>query len=154
MQTSYSFDVSTVEMRNEIMLSITEKIAAYTEEVQRLSAEICTEQEKLQSLMDDETVSLESIVAYKKEIFSALDAENRIKEIDTEITSLKSQLVANENASQETQAQRVALLKSNIGQDEMICILKLILMEILCIQVFLPNEMRSIQEVRQLYSIL
>ena len=112
MQTSYSFDVSTVEMRNEIMLSITEKIAAYTEEIQRLSAEICTEQEKLQSLMDDEIVSLESIVAYKKEIFSASDAENRIKEIETEITSLKSQLIANENASQETQAQRVALLKA------------------------------------------
>lgn len=112
MQTSYSFDVSTVEMRNEIMLSITEKIAAYTEEIQRLSAEICAEQEKLQSLMDDETVSLESIVAYKKEIFSASDAESRIKEIDAKITSLKSQLVANENASQETQVQRVALLKS------------------------------------------
>lgn len=112
MQTSYSFDVSTVEMRNEIMLSITEKIAAYTEEIQRLSAEICTEQEKLQSLMDDETVSLESIVAYKKEIFSASDAENRIKEIETEITSLKSRLVANENATQETQVQRCILLKA------------------------------------------
>ena len=76
MQTSYSFDVSTVEMRNEIIHSISEKITAYVEEIQRLSAEICAEQERLQSLMDDEAVSLESIVAYKKDVFSASDAEN------------------------------------------------------------------------------
>ena len=112
MHTSYSFDVSTVEMRNEIMQSITEKIAAYSEEIQRLSEEICKEQEKLRALMNDETVSLESIVAYKKDIFSASDAESRIKEIDTEILSLKSQLVASETASQETQSKRVALLEA------------------------------------------
>lgn len=109
-QTSYSFDVSTVEMRNEIIHSISEKIAAYTEEIQHLSTEICAEQEKLQKLMSDEEVSLESIVAFKKDIFSASDAESRIKEIEREIMSLKNQLVANENSSQETKEQRVALL--------------------------------------------
>lgn len=114
MQVSYSFDVSTVEMRNEIIQSISEKIAAYTEEIEHLSIEICSEQERLQTLMDDESVSLESIVAYKKDIFSASDAENRIKEIGVEIESLKSQLVANDTASQDTQAQRVVLLSSII----------------------------------------
>lgn len=53
--------------------------------------------------MDDESVSLESIVAYKKDIFSASDAEARIKEIDMEVATLKSQLLASENASIETQ---------------------------------------------------
>ena len=115
-QTSYSFDVSTVEMRTEIINSISEKIAAYAEEIQRLSAEICAEQEKMQSLMEDENVSLESIVAYKKDIFSASDAEGRIKDIENEITSLKSQLVANENSSQETQARRVSLLTAILGK--------------------------------------
>lgn len=114
--TSYSFDVSTVEMRTEIINSISEKIAAYAEEIQRLSAEICAEQEKMQSLMEDENVSLESIVAYKKDIFSASDAEGRIKDIENEITSLKSQLVANENSSQETQARRVSLLTAILGK--------------------------------------
>lgn len=111
-QTSYSFDVFTVEMRNEIILSISEKIAAYTEEIQRLSAEMCTEQEQLQKLMGDEEVSLESIVAFKKDIFSASDAEGRIKEIESEIMSLKNQLIANESSTQETKAQRVTLLSA------------------------------------------
>lgn len=109
-QTAYSFDVSTVEMRNQIIDSISEKISAYSEEIEHLSAEIATEQERLQSLMDDESVSLESIVAYKKDIFSASDAEIRIREIEIEIDSLKSQLVSSENASHAAQEQRVALL--------------------------------------------
>lgn len=93
-----------------------EKISAYSEEIERLSAEIIIEQERLQSLMDDESVSLESIVAYKKDIFSASDAEARIKEIDMEVATLKSQLLASENASIETQEQRVALLSAIIGK--------------------------------------
>lgn len=109
-QASYSFDVSTVEMRTEIINSISEKIKAYAEEIQRLSADICAEQERLQTLMDDEAVSLESIVAYKKDIFSASDAEIRIKEIESEIASLKSQLITNESSSQEAKEQRVTLL--------------------------------------------
>lgn len=61
-------------------------------------------------------MSLESIVAYKKDIFSASDAEARIKEIDMEVATLKSQLLASENASIETQEQRVALLSAIIGK--------------------------------------
>lgn len=116
LKTSYSFDVSTAEMRNEILNSISEKIAAYSEEIERLTVEIRIEQERLQSLMDDESVSLESIVAYKKDIFSASDAEARIKSIEADIDSLQSQLIANESASLETQAKRNALLNAIVDK--------------------------------------
>lgn len=116
LKTSYSFDVSTAEMRNEILNSISEKIAAYSEEVERLTVEIRIEQERLQSLMDDESVSLESIVAYKKDIFSASDAEARIKSIEADIDSLQSQLIANESASHEAQAKRNALLNAIVDK--------------------------------------
>ncbi len=115
-QTAYSFDVSTVEMRNEIINSISEKIYSYAEEIEHLSAEISTMQEQLQSLMDDENVSLESIVAYKKDIFSASDAETRIKEIETEIASLKNQLKINQDASYANQESRLALQGDIVGK--------------------------------------
>lgn len=50
MKTSYSFDVSTVEMRKEIIESISEKISAYSEEIERITNEISKEQGKLQDL--------------------------------------------------------------------------------------------------------
>lgn len=113
---SYSFDVSTTEMRNEIIDSITGKIASYVEEIERLTVEIGLEQERMQALMEDDSVSLESIVAYKKDIFSASDAEKRIKEINTETAVLRAKMLANENASAETQEQRAACLSLIIGK--------------------------------------
>lgn len=106
MKTSYSFDVSTVEMRKEIIESISEKISAYSEEIERITNEISKEQGKLQDLLNDESVSLESIVVYKKDIFSAADAEKKIKELNDEIEKLKGQLIIDENESHATQAQR------------------------------------------------
>ena len=62
---SYSFDISTVDMRKKIIASINEKISDYIEEIDRLSLAIANEQEKLKAIMADDTITLEAIVAYK-----------------------------------------------------------------------------------------
>lgn len=113
---SYSFDVSTVEMRNEIIASINEKISSYSEEIEKLSADIAVKQNRMQELMEDETISLESIVAYKQEVFSASDAEKRISEIEDNLSILRTQLLSSENASAETQQQRAKLLTAIIDK--------------------------------------
>ncbi|MEA5012169.1 MAG: hypothetical protein VB100_10685 [Angelakisella sp.] len=109
---SYAFDVSTAEMRSKIISSIQEKIASYNEEIEKLAAQIAVEQELLQIIMMDESISLESIVAYKQDIFNASDAEKRIKEIDEIITQKEAQLVSSENASQDTKDKRTNLIKT------------------------------------------
>lgn len=113
---SYSFDISTTEMRNEIMESISEKIASYSEEIDKLSDEIGVKQQQLQELMDDDEISLESIVAYKKDVFSASDAESRITKIGKEISSLETQLEASKNASSSIQEQKTSLLTEIIDE--------------------------------------
>ena len=104
MKSSYAFDVSTVEMRNEIINSISEKISAIWNAIVAFITP------------NDDCVSLESIVAYKQEIFSASDAEKRIREIEVEVDGLKTQLVANESASHETQEKRISLLTTIVGK--------------------------------------
>lgn len=115
-QTSYAFDVSNVEMRNEILRSISDKIEAYKEEIGRLSSAIDAEQEKLQVVLSDESVSLESIVAYKKDILSASEAQNKLKEIESETISLKTLLLANETASKEMKKKRDDLFLALINE--------------------------------------
>ena len=66
--------------------------------------------------MDDESISLESIVAYKMDILSAADAQNKLKEIEAETESLKSQLLASEVASTEMQEKRKGLFRSLIDE--------------------------------------
>lgn len=105
-QTSYSFDVSTKEMRDDIIKSISEKVNDYEEEIERLSKDIQLEQIKLKNIMDDEDISVASIVAYKKDIFSASDAELKIGEIEEELSKLKTALVSNKISSSEIKQKR------------------------------------------------
>lgn len=107
---AYAFDVSSIDMRNEIITSINEKIEAYTEEIDKLASQISTAQDELQALMDDETISLEAIVAYKQDVFSASDAEAKIKEIDLETENLKNQLKISTGTTQSKKEQQLAIL--------------------------------------------
>lgn len=113
---AYAFDVSSVAMRNEIIASINEKIEAYTEEINKLNAQISVVQDDLQALMSDETISLEAIVAYKQDVFSASEAEARIKEIDEEIESLKNQLAVSAGSSQSKRDQQVATMAAILNE--------------------------------------
>lgn len=107
---AYAFDVSSIDMRNEIIASINEKIEAYTEEINKLTSQISSAQDELQTLMNDESISLEAIVAYKQDIFSASDAEAKIKEIDLETENLKNQLKISAGTKQSKKEQQLAIL--------------------------------------------
>ena len=113
---AYAFDVSSVEMRNEIITSINEKIEAYTEEIDKLASQIANAQDELQELMKDETVSLETIVAYKQDVFSATDAEAKIKDIDLETETLKNRLKASTGTTQSKKEQQLDMLTAILNE--------------------------------------
>ena len=108
---AYSFDVSTTEMRSEIINSISDKISAYDEEIEKYDQYIMNEQSKLQELMKDEQISLESIVAFKEEIFSASDAELEIEKLDLQIEDLQNKLVVSENTTEVNKRYRDELME-------------------------------------------
>lgn len=113
---SYTFDVSSVEMRNEIINSIKEQISTYDEEIERLSIDISRFQDNLKDLMDDETVTLESIVSFKEEIFSATDAEEKIKQIEESISILNSQLTTASNTTKSQKEKQASIMETLISQ--------------------------------------
>lgn len=113
---SYAFSVSSVDMRNEIIKSIEEKIDTYNEEMEKTTLKLSEVQQELQSLMADESISLESIVAYKQQIFSAIDAEERIKEIDIQLNSLNSQLLSSCEISQKKRSKQTTLISTLIDK--------------------------------------
>ncbi|NRG47804.1 hypothetical protein HRF87_24055 [Bacillus sp. CRN 9] len=100
-ETSYTFDVSTPEIRRQIIASIQEKIAAYKEDIERYTLELNNLQEEMQSLLSSEEISLEALVAYKQDVFDASDAETRIKEIDKNIQRLEDSIHVSENTSEQ-----------------------------------------------------
>lgn len=123
-RTAYVFDVSTVEMRNDIINSIYEKIDSYEEELEKYDISIAKEQEKLRHLLDDDEITLENLIELKEQIFSATDAELRILEIEQEIKTLQNKLSVSENSSQEIKNKREDVL--NVILNEMNALYKAI----------------------------
>ena len=118
-KSGYAFDVSTVQMRSEIIDSITDQSQAYAEEIERISAEIEKAQGELQQLMEDDCVSLEAIVAFKDEIFDAADAEKRIKEVNANIERLSTQLKVstdNEQAKKNKQSTIISQITDKMNE--------------------------------------
>lgn len=113
---AYAFDVSSIDMRNEIIASINEKIETYTEEIDKLASQISSAQDELHELMNDDSISLEAIVAYKQDIFSASDAETKIKEIDLETENLKNQLKISAGTTQSKKKQQIAILTDILNE--------------------------------------
>lgn len=96
-ENAFSFDVSTVELREQILSIIKDKIASYNEEVERINVEITNEQESLNRILQDEDITLESIVSFKEKVFTASDADKRLSEIISEIKSIDAQVIKNNN---------------------------------------------------------
>lgn len=115
-KTGYTFDISTVEMRTEIIKSIQDKINSYDEEIEKVSAQITDAQGEMKRIMREEDISLESIVAFKEEIFNANDAEQKINELDKKISELNNQLKVSTDFGNTTKEKQEEILKSIVSQ--------------------------------------
>ena len=109
---TYSFDVSTQKMRDQIIASIIERMATYDEEIAKYDYEIASLQKDLQELMQDEDVTIENIVAYKKGYHSTEEIEATVQELDIEISGLKATLEQGIQVAAEAKEQRIAYYKT------------------------------------------
>lgn len=105
-KTSYSFNVSTPEMRNQIISSIEAKISAIKEDIVRLDYEIASAQAELQDLMDDENVTVENVMAYKQGFHSAEEIEEKLLSLAGQIKQLTDELEAGVKISDSAKEQQ------------------------------------------------
>lgn len=116
LKNGYTFDVSSKEMRQSIIASINDKIELYTEELGKLQIQIEECQIKIQQILKDDEVSLESLIFYKQEFCDAREAEKEIKEIRYQIDSLEAQINSIENSSEENKKKNKELF-SKINEE-------------------------------------
>ncbi|KGQ63007.1 hypothetical protein [Gallibacterium anatis] len=103
---SYSFDVSTPEMRKHIINSIKEKIANFSEDISRYDAEIEKYQIEFNRVMKEDDVTIENIVAFKSGFTSIEEIDSAITEIDNQITELQGELDTGAKISEEAKKKR------------------------------------------------
>lgn len=103
---SYSFDVSTLEMRKQIINSINEKIANYCEDISRYDAEVEKYQTELNRILCDDDVTLENIIAFKSGFTNIGEIDSSIIEIDNKIMKLKGELNTGLKIAEEVKKKR------------------------------------------------
>ncbi len=107
-----AFDVSSIEIRNQIIESIKDRIDSYTEEIDNITDDINNRQLKLKEILSVDDVNLESILFMKSDISTASNADKRIMDIDKEIKDLKESIKIRENNKEEFREKKNKLYKS------------------------------------------
>lgn len=100
----YTFDISSTDIRKQILESIEEKISIYSEETETITFEINKYQRELQSILAVDEVSIQSLLMYKVDLVNASEADSRIIDLQKQIKNLSEKLrfeTDNEKISQE-----------------------------------------------------
>lgn len=88
----FNFDISTTDMRTNILKSIEEKIGIYDEEIERISEEIEHQQKKLNTLLETEDISIEELLLAKLDLDGTQDDDDKIEKISKEIYNLNNRI--------------------------------------------------------------
>lgn len=88
----FEFDVSNVDIRRHILESIQGRIDSSKDEVDRLNAQLGEKQTLLNDLLKDEDVTIENLLIHKNTILESLGADEKIKDIDENISLIKNKI--------------------------------------------------------------
>ncbi len=114
---SYSFDISTADIRNKIIHAIHDKISAYDEDIERLTFEINLHQNKLQDILSERDITLASLLIYKKEDISGIDKiDQKIYDVDREIAVLTARSEMREESSKDAVSKRNVLKTAIVAE--------------------------------------
>ena len=112
----FSFDISTVAMRQQILDSIKEKIDIYTEEIERLTTEINKCQEEFEAYFTNEEVTLEALLIMTKELEGTKNADARINEIELELKQNKEMLEVKNAITEDSKKKQKKLLEEIVSK--------------------------------------
>ncbi|QAS52323.1 hypothetical protein [Halobacillus litoralis] len=113
-KSSYTFDVSTPEIRRQIIESINEKISSAQEDIDRYTININNSQEEMESLLLSEEISLELLISYNQDVYNASEVENRIEKLDEEIQKISDSIEVKKSNSEKLVEQQHQLMKKII----------------------------------------
>lgn len=87
-----TFDITTTDIRQQIITSVEERIASYADEIEKTEYTIRRLQQGLDGLMKDGTVSLIDIMVHQEEYRDISEIDYQIVEIDKEIADISGRL--------------------------------------------------------------
>ena len=90
---NYSFDVSTPEMRENILMSIEESIKKYQERYENVQKSLKSTKERIYRLIEHRNMSIEFILLYKKELLENQGLEKKLSDVNSKIEQIKGEII-------------------------------------------------------------
>lgn len=113
---AYTFDISSVEMRTQILSAIGDKVNSYQEEADTLTIEINKLQSELKLVLAEDEVTIENLLLYKTDLVEASEADNKLLAINNELKKLKSSLIRKEETASDLQDKKEKIHSELIGK--------------------------------------
>lgn len=111
----FTFDVSDAETRKSILNSIHAKIDSLEEEIRKIDRQILEKQSSLKLLLADEDISLQNLLFYKNNILDADETDQKIIELDAQISNLNNLLKMQETNKEANIAKQKAFSNALIA---------------------------------------
>lgn len=102
----FVFDVTTPDMRSQILRSVQDRIDAYAEEVSELDKEIRAAQRKFNELANSREVTLEDIYAVREDYGSLEDIDGQLTSVRDEIEDIEQRLQESKQVDKELSESR------------------------------------------------
>jgi len=107
---SYTFDITSVDIRSQILSSIAEKVEVYQEEIENITKDLNEKQNELRLVLSDDDVTLESLLIIKPDLLKSNDADSELITLDDKIIEFNNLLLINDKSSKADVDKRNALL--------------------------------------------
>lgn len=93
--TDYVFDITTADVRQQIIGSIEERIDGYAAEVRQTEEELLPLQEQFETLIAEKDVTLADVIAYQEDYKNEKEIDRELTAIDAELERIKGALESN-----------------------------------------------------------
>ena len=102
----FVFDVTTPEMREQILASVQHRIDACNAELGQIESDLRNAQRRLDLLFEEKTVTLEEVVASHEDYLGDREIDAQISNIDERLNRIEEQLKTNSQIEQEIKEER------------------------------------------------
>lgn len=102
----FSFDVTTPEMRDQIMESLQHRIDTCNSELSEIESELRDAQRRLDVLFEEKPVTLEEVVASHEDYLDDREIDAQISKIDERLNRIEEQLKSNSQIEREIKKER------------------------------------------------
>lgn len=108
----FTFDITTPEMRNQILASVQQRIDLYKSELMQLEEGLRLAQTRLENLLIEKPITLEDVVACQDEYAEERDLDAEITRVDDRIACIDESLKSNAQVEGSLKTQRKEFMDS------------------------------------------